>query len=178
MGEIRVVPLPASTGLDFARLTELLSDVLHRPTELAPRLADLDFAFAFDASRNQYASRAVLAALLRERADGAEKVLGVTGLDLFVPVLTFVFGEAQLGGRAAVVSSCRLANEFYGLPRDPETLQERLEKEAVHELGHTYGLVHCADGLCVMRSSTYVEELDLKDVGFCADCARRLPALR
>lgn len=173
MGVIRVVPLPASSSTDLPRLSELLADVFHRPAEIAPPLPALDFAF--DPSRDQYASRAVLAALLAERRDGAERILGVTGLDLFVPVLTYVFGEAQLGGPAAVVSSCRLANEFYGMPVDAESLQERLEKEAVHELGHTYGLVHCPDGLCVMRSSTYVEEIDLKDVGFCPSCARALP---
>jgi len=176
LGTIRLVPLPASTRCDFGRLAELLVEVFHRTVEIAPRLPDL--AFAFDASRDQYGSRPVLAALLRERADGAEKVLGITGLDLFVPVLTFVFGEAQLSGRAAVVSSCRLANEFYGMRPDPEALQERIEKEAVHELGHTFGLVHCPDGLCVMRSSTYVEELDLKDVGFCMECSTRLPSRR
>src|SRR5262245_2701929 len=137
MGTIRLVPLPASAAIDLERLSELLRDVFHRPIEIASPLPDVDFAF--DASRNQYASRPILVALLGERAGGAEKVLGVTGLDLFVPVLTFVFGEAQLGGSAAVVSACRLGNEFYGLPRDAELQQERLEKEAVHELGHTYG---------------------------------------
>lgn len=172
MGTIRLVPLPASTTCDFGRLAELLVEVFHHPVEIAPRLSDVDFAF--DPSRDQYASRPILAALLRERSDGVEKILGVTGLDLFVPVLTFVFGEAQLGGHAAVVSCCRLANDFYGMPPDTEILQERLEKEAIHELGHTFGLLHCPDGLCVMRSSTYVEELDLKDVGFCMDCGSRL----
>jgi archaemetzincin len=172
MGRIRLVPLPASTACDFTRLSELLGEIFHRPIEIAPALQEVDFAF--DPSRDQYGSRLILAALLRDRVNGAEKVLGITGLDLFVPVLTFVFGEAQLDGPTAVVSSCRLDNEFYGMPADSEILQERVEKEAIHELGHTFGLVHCPDGLCVMRSSTYVEELDLKDVSFCMDCRSKL----
>jgi archaemetzincin len=172
MGTIHVVPLPALGDVELERLASIVGDLLHRDAVIAPALRDVDFAF--DPSRNQYASRALLAALLERRRDGAERVLGVTGLDLFVPVLTFVFGEAQLDGPAAVVSTCRLVPEFYGLRRDPALVQERLEKEAVHELGHTYGLVHCPDGLCVMRSSTYVEELDQKRLDFCTDCTRAL----
>jgi len=176
VGRISIVPLPGSGGVDLTRVADLLGDVFHRPVGIAAPLASIDFAF--DASRDQYASRPVIAALLAARAPGMERVLGITGLDLFVPVLTFVFGEAQLEGRVALVSACRLANEFYGIPTDAERLQERIEKEAVHELGHTYGLVHCQDGLCVMRSSTYVEEIDLKDVALCAECARRLAQVR
>lgn len=174
MGGISIVPLPGSGGVDLPRLAELLHDVFHRPVRITPAVPSLDFAF--DASRDQYASRPVLAALLAAHAPGSERVLGITGLDLFVPVLTFVFGEAQFEGPVALVSSCRLANEFYGIPPDAERLQERVEKEAVHELGHTYGFVHCPDGLCVMRSSTYVEEIDLKDVDFCAACTHQLAA--
>jgi archaemetzincin len=59
---------------------------------------------------------------------------------------------------------------MYGLPPDPGLLAARLEKEAIHEVGHTLGLVHCTDGACVMHASTYVEEIDLKDAQFCASC--------
>ena len=86
------------------------------------------------------------------------------------PVLTYVFGEAQLGGRAAVVSLHRLDDELYGLPPNPKRLFQRLVKEAVHELGHTFDLVHCHEDGCVMASSTYVEEIDLKSERFCASC--------
>jgi archaemetzincin len=172
MGTIHVVPLPGSGGCDLERLAVILADLFGRDAIVVDGLADVDFAY--DPSRDQYASRALLAALLERRRDGAERVLGVTGLDLFVPVLTFVFGEAQLGGTAAVVSTCRLVPDFYGLPPDLALVQERLEKESVHELGHTFGLVHCPDWQCVMRSSTYVEELDQKQVTFCSDCTGSL----
>ncbi len=70
-------------------------------------------------------------------------MLALTGRDLFVPVLTFVFGQAQLGGRVAVVSLARLRQEFYGMAPNGEILMERAVKEALHETGHTFGLVHC-----------------------------------
>lgn len=129
---------------------------------------------AWDDSRGQYNSRVLLAQLLKEGRHREGSMLGVTGVDLFIPVLTFVFGEAQLSGRAALVSTHRLDNVLYGLPPDPDLLFERLVKEAVHELGHTRGLRHCADGRCVMASSTYVEQIDLKTARFCDSCATEL----
>ena len=95
----------------------------------------------------------------------------MTNLDLFVPVLTYVFGEAQLEGKAAVVSSFRLRDELYGLPKNPDKLKERLEKEAVHELGHTFSLIHCPNPRCVMYTSTYAEEIDFKSKDFCNSCS-------
>jgi archaemetzincin len=125
---------------------------------------------SFDASRGQYCSTAILAQLLEGAPDGESRLLGVTSVDLFIPVLTYVFGEAQLAGRAAVVSIHRLRSEIYGLPPNEDLLHERLVKEAVHEIGHTYGLVHCHDPDCVMRASTYAEDVDLKSARFCASC--------
>jgi len=127
---------------------------------------------AFDASRGQYNSRVLLGQLLDEAPAKAERVLGVTAVDLFIPVLTHVFGEAQLDGRAALVSTHRLDTTLYGLPENRPLLAERLCKEAIHELGHTCSLFHCEDSLCVMSSSTYVEEIDLKSDRFCAHCER------
>ncbi len=126
---------------------------------------------AFDDSRGQYQSQALLAELLEHAPDGA-KLVGVTDVDLFVPVLTFVFGEAQLGGRVAIASSHRLHNSFYGLPEDEDLMLARLEKEIVHELGHTFGLRHCGDYMCVMYSSTAVEDIDLKNATFCPSCRK------
>jgi archaemetzincin len=151
-----------------ARLSRTFGvDVDRRPPRFDPEIA-------YDPSRGQYNSRVLLGELLRD-ARPAARVLGVTGVDLFIPVLTFVFGEAQLGGKAAVVSTHRLDAERYGLPADPQKLEERLAKEAVHEMGHTSGLVHCHTGRCVMGSSTYVEDIDLKDAVFCTRC---LPHVR
>lgn len=131
-------------------------------------------AMAFDPFRNQYNSSIILASILEQMGGNSGKVLGITGLDLFVPVLTFVFGEAQLDGTAALVSTFRLDETFYGLPSNQTLLQERLIKEAVHELGHTFGLVHCRNFDCVMHASTSAEEIDIKGKGLCGRCRKRL----
>ena len=136
--------------------------------------APLNLDRAFDASRGQYNSTALLAQIVKAFAGTDEKKIAIVGVDLFIPVLTFVFGEAQLNGMAAVVSSHRLANPFYGLPKDDELSLQRLEKEIVHELGHTFGLYHCHQFECVMRSSTYVEEIDLKRITLCSECTLKL----
>ena len=98
------------------------------------------------------------------------RLLGVTDRDLYIPILTFVFGEAQMGGSSAIVSYHRLRQEFYGLPPDLDLLANRLLIESVHELGHTLRLTHCDDFRCAMASSHAVEWIDIKDSGFCEDC--------
>jgi len=122
---------------------------------------------AWDARRGQYETGRILK-WLEARHDGAAKVLGLTDVDLFIPILTFVFGEAQLGGRAAVVSTARLAPGDGA--RASRLLAERLRKEALHELGHAYGLVHCGNPGCVMGRSPGVTEIDGKGTSFCTDC--------
>ena len=107
---------------------------------------------------------------LERISDPDARVLAVTDCDLFVPVLTFVFGEAQLDGNCALVSTARLREEHYGMPPREDLLRERLVKEAVHELGHTFGLRHCPDWRCVMTSSHAVERLDIKGAEFCRAC--------
>ena len=101
----------------------------------------------------------------------AVKILGIINADLFIPVLTFVFGEAQLDGIGSVVGLQRLSNRFYGLPDDGTLFRERLIKEAIHELGHNFGLLHCQDQQCVMKSSTYVEGVDQKSAEMCSECS-------
>jgi archaemetzincin len=136
--------------------------------------ADLDLEVAFDHSRKQNNSTVLLAQILNKTRELSRKRLAVVDVDLFIPVLTFVFGEAQLRGPAAIVSTHRLSNSFYGLPRDDGLMLQRLEKEIIHELGHTFGLYHCHHFECVMRSSTYVEEIDMKRALPCAACAEAL----
>ena len=144
------------------------------PNPVRTIAAPLDLASSFVPSRQQHHSSQVLAALLRHLPDPASKIIGIVPVDLFIPVLTFVFGEAQLDGPGALVSTCRLHAEFYGLPADEGLLVERAIKECVHELGHAFGLVHCRVYDCVMRSSTSIDEVDLKRSEFCGDCASRL----
>lgn len=131
---------------------------------------DIDARGAFDRTRRQYSSTALLAALLECCREPNARVLGVTGVDLYIPVLTFVYGEAQLDGTVAIASSYRLQNSFYGLRPDHDLTLTRFLKEGLHELGHTMGLVHCDDYQCVMCASTSVEEIDLKREAYCDNC--------
>lgn len=130
----------------------------------------VDPSLAFDPARRQFHSTAILQ-MMTVRANGM-RLLGVTESDLFVPILTYVFGEAQLQGDCALVSLHRLHEEFYGMAADEGRLIGRLVKEAVHELGHTFGLRHCQDWRCAMASTHVVERLDLKEAAFCAACRR------
>ena len=128
---------------------------------------------AFDARRKQHASGVVLRWLLEVGPRGG-KVLGVTDRDLFIPILTYVFGEAQLGGAAAVVSTARLVEDVELFGR--RLLVERLAKEAVHEVGHAFGLLHCGTPGCVMGRSPAVREVDEKSSELCEECRRHLAA--
>jgi archaemetzincin len=130
----------------------------------------LNIDFAYDARRNQYYSTAILQRMLSLASDAQTTCLGVTHLDLFIPILTFLFGEAQLSGRCALVSIHRLREEFYGLAPNSNLLWERLVKESVHELGHVVGLRHCLDWRCVMASTHDVERLDVKTAEYCPSC--------
>ena len=134
--------------------------------------------FAYDAGRRQYGSTAVLEMLARKFPKDASRLLAVTDRDLFVPVLTFVFGQAQLGGQVAVVSLARLRQEFYGVPPDSEVFADRAGKEALHEAGHMYGLLHCAARTCVMSLATSVRQIDEKQAAFCARCEARLRRIK
>jgi archaemetzincin len=132
--------------------------------------------FARHPERRQYHSSEILARMQQQLSPQCWRLLGVTGFDLYIPILTFVFGEAQMGGRCALVSTHRLRQEFYGLPHDPEILRERLLKETIHELGHTLELTHCDDYDCVMASSHSVEWIDQKTSRLCNVCLERVMA--
>ena len=138
------------------------------PCEVLPRIADPEFAF--HPERQQYHSSEILAWMQTQITAATWRLLAVTAADLYIPILTFVFGEARLDGKTAVVSTHRLRQEFYGLPADAELLQARLLREAVHELGHTFALRHCDDWQCAMASSSSVEAIDLKGSALCQVC--------
>lgn len=165
--------LAVGEGVEPDRLDALAAE-LARIFRVSCRVRDgsMEAGFARDATRGQYHSTAILERM-QPLAESA-RLLGVTAYDLYVPIFTFVFGEAQLEGPCAVVSWHRLAEERYGLPPDEARLRERLRKEAVHELGHTYGLQHCDDWRCVMARNHSVERLDVKSAEFCEACGRKV----
>lgn len=172
---IHLVPLSLASGegLPPLALLDRLAAAAARSLAVSCRVETnpVFIDFAFDAYRLQAWSTPVLARLCERQPSQGTVVLGVTGLDLYVPVLTFVFGEAQLAGPAAVISSHRLRDEYYGLPPSEEALSQRLFKELLHEVGHTQGLKHCTDWRCVMSSAHAVERIDVRQAAYCRPCA-------
>jgi archaemetzincin len=127
---------------------------------------------SWDQRRGQYLASMLLAELSPPGL--GDRVLGVVDVDIFAPELNFVFGEADITGRKAIISLVRLRQEFYGLPKNENLFQERALKEAVHELGHTYGLKHCPNPACVMHFSNSLRDTDLKGWDFCSICQRKI----
>jgi archaemetzincin len=129
---------------------------------------------AYDIRRRQYRAEAFLPLLTPYRPGNNGLVLGITGVDLFVPELNFVFGLADSRQKCAIISLARLQPEFYGLPSNPQLFKERALKEAIHELGHLLGLGHCPSPACVMFFSNSLGDTDRKGPSFCPECRRRL----
>ena len=173
MSSILIVPIRPVDHAELTALVPPLSNALGLPVSIEESKY-LDPSFAFDTYRNQFNSTTLVTALLERSALPDAKIIGITSVDLFVPVLTYVFGEAQLDGRAAVLSTFRLKEELYGLDPNPVLEHIRLLKEAIHELGHTFGLIHCHDPECVMHSSTSAEEIDVKGKDFCEECEQMI----
>jgi archaemetzincin len=129
---------------------------------------------ALDSPRAQYSARAILEEL---HPDEAERILAVVDHDMYVPGLNFVFGLADLPGSRAVIALPRLRESFYGGHNDEELFLARVTKEAVHELGHTFGLQHCTNRHCVMAFSNSLEDTDRKEQTFCSVCGMRVSRL-
>lgn len=139
------------------------------------RKGHLDLSLYYDPGRRQYNGTLLLQEVDKMHREPSFKTLGVFNVDLFIPILTYIFGQAYLGGRSGIVSTYRLRNELYGMKQDEKLLAERVVKVCLHELGHMHGLIHCSQPQCIMRSSTYVEDIDLKERYFCAECLKKTP---
>jgi archaemetzincin len=129
---------------------------------------------AFDPTRVQYYSPLILkkARHLMEMKK-QDKGLAIIDVDLYTEGLNFVFGEAEFGGLLAVISLTRLRQSYYSLPENKAIFTERAIKEAVHELGHLFGLEHCPNPECVMHFSNSLPDTDRKSMSFCAQCQAR-----
>jgi len=134
------------------------------------REGHIDITEFYDPTRRQYNGTKLLKEIDDLFASDNTKTIGLFSIDLFIPILTFIFGQAYLSGRSGIASYYRLSNERYGMSSNPELAIDRFRKEVIHELGHTFGLVHCHVATCVMRSSTYVEDIDQKEMNICSHC--------
>jgi archaemetzincin len=168
VSEVVIVMCGAVARPVLSSTINVITEVLGADVRLSPNVVDT--RPAFDAKRNQYNSPLLLKQVITAVSGGAYRVLGITEGDLYIPMLSFVFGQAQVGGPGALVSTARLRQEFYRLPADPELLSDRVQKEVLHELGHTMTLFHCPDSSCVMSLATGVRHVDEKGIGYCESC--------
>lgn len=163
--------------VEFSLLERLRSDIparLNVSCEILP--FQLDPTPTYHPERQQFHSSEILQRMQPLVHPRDWRFLAIAEVDLYIPILKYVFGEAQIGGPCAVVSTHRLRQEFYGLNSDDELLHQRLLKECIHELGHTLDLRHCQDYRCVMASSHVVEWIDLRESTFCRACSVQLAA--
>ena len=127
-----------------------------------------DVGFALDAVRDQHHSTLILEKLAGLAPARVIKVLAITRVDLFIPILTHVYGEAQIGGRACIISTHRL-NEGLAMSVH-DSFNQRVVKEAIHELGHTFNLRHCQDHSCIMHYCRSIKDVDRKTDHLCRYC--------
>jgi len=172
---IRIIPLQFAGVEMMEQFLPILSTRFNMDIIISTQR--LDLTPFFNPARSQYNANDMIQKLVPMAGEN-EKILGLTDLDLFIPVLSYIFGQAYLGGAVALVSGHRLDNARYGLKQDPELFSERLLKCIIHELGHAFGLKHCHMPGCVMVATTYVEEMDQKVDLFCHECQSELSRLQ
>jgi len=145
----------------------MVPDVFSLLCHIQPLIDNIDFAW--DARRRQFHSTVILEELSANAPLNAHKIIALTHHDLFIPILTHVYGEAQLGGRSSIVSTCRLADGISVVSRRATYLM-RIVKETAHELGHTFDLRHCKDNRCLMHYCRSIGDVDTKTGQFCRYC--------
>jgi archaemetzincin len=174
--DIFIAPLKFYSNLLLQNLVIELSRRFSNKIQIIDIKINLDDFFSVD--RRQYYSTQIIAEIIKLTDEFNGKIILLTDVDIFVPALTFVFGEAQLNGKHSILSVCRLHEEFYSGISNEGLLLERTIKEALHELGHNYGLRHCIDWDCVMHASHGIEEVDIKGKTFCRKCVSQIEGYR
>lgn len=153
-------------------ISEDITRLFHYP--VIQKECSFDISGFYNPGRRQYDGNGILKLVAQEAPENALKTIALFRVDLFIPILTYIFGQAYLNGNVGIASVFRLRNELYGLDQNNSLLTERFRKVILHELGHAFGLIHCHNPVCVMRSSTYVEDIDQKKLSFCKKCTEIL----
>jgi archaemetzincin len=153
-------------------IAENITREYHLPVSV--KESHMDLSEFFDPMRRQYNGNLMMKELVSLSSLNSNKKIALYRVDLFNPILTYIFGQASLNGNIGVASLYRLRNEQYGMKKDDDLLLERYQKVIIHELGHMFGLMHCHFPPCVMRSSTYVEDIDQKSPQLCTKCRQEL----
>ena len=156
---IAVAPVGGAPHAEIELLLPALREAFAASVVIAPEVPLP--SSSYDASRRQYLSTSILDSLSASRRPEWNRLLGVADVDLYVPELNFVFGQGDARRGVAVFSLARLKSE------DESLFRRRAATEAIHELGHSYGLAHCDDPHCVMWFSNTLAESDRKGTRFC-----------
>ncbi len=128
----------------------------------------------YNQTRNQYDGDLILSFIRSNIDSGAQYKLALVDEDCYSEGLNFIFGEATLKGHESFVALPRLKESFYGRRENRDLFFQRALKESIHELGHTLGLVHCADPDCAMHFSNSLADTDRKSFSLCNSCQKRL----
>ena len=172
---ILIIPIGVIDAAVLKDIADALEKTFHCKVEFGKEIPvphDL-----YNNKRGQYHSTRILRRLHPFKTKDFRRVLGVIDADLYVPELNFVFGEADILAGVTVIALARLRQEFYGLNPDRDLFHLRAVKEAIHEIGHTYGLGHCPDTKCIMYFSNSLKDTDRKGPGFCSICKHELNIL-
>ncbi len=168
--KIKIVPLGEVRKEILEKVREELKPTFHMIADIIH--PDKLPKSAYNQFRNQYISNEILN-FLEKNYEG--RVLGITKEDLYTEGLNFIFGQAKVRGRVALISICRLDPTFFRQPEDEELLEKRTVKEAIHEVGHmAFGLGHCKNRECVMSFSNTIRDVDRKTKYLCDMCKMQI----
>lgn len=169
MENLRILPIGEISEGILKFVASTLAETYGLKTEIASKIT-IPKEF-YNPSRGQYLAEKILNFIKRKFRGN---VFAVCNADIYAEGLNFIFGQAELGGMVAMISIHRLNPEFYGLTFNKKIFFERIEKEAIHEVGHMLGLTHCKDEGCVMSFSNSIFEVDGKSKELCKGCKNKL----
>jgi archaemetzincin len=166
IGVVAIGEVPIAASRDISSHIQKYLDL---PSVVLPPLQHP--LYAYDERRRQYNAAAILNAFESIPYHDCDKVIGVLNVDLFIPVFTYVLGEAQEGGKFALASMYRLRSGLKKSGQSMAQVLDRLTKVALHEIGHLFEVAHCMNEKCLMHYSSDLRDLDAINLSFCSYCS-------